>query len=102
MTGYWRDDIERGHKTGPYRTSIRSIIEYEKIYLDPFGINSYRTAGFIKKRGVVSADSTMFSAKNIDNLNSVSNPDPYADSYRVYSNENVVRKVFKILGYHFV
>ncbi|NDB85084.1 MAG: hypothetical protein EB127_20640, partial [Alphaproteobacteria bacterium] len=51
MTGYWRDDIEGGHKTGPYRTSINAIKEYEKTYEDPFGVNSYQTAGFKKKKG---------------------------------------------------
>jgi hypothetical protein len=74
MTGYWRDEIERGHKTGPHRTSIKAIDEYEKTYLDPFGLNSYQTAGFKKKNGKVSATSTMLSAKNIENLESVDLP----------------------------
>jgi len=70
MTGYWRDDIERGHKTGPHRTSIQAIEEYEKTYLDPFGINSYQAAGFKKKNGKVSATPTMLSSKHILNLSS--------------------------------
>jgi hypothetical protein len=74
MTGYWRDEIESGHKTGPHRTSIKAIDEYEKTYLDPFGLNSYQTAGFKKKNGKVSATSTMLSAKNIENLESVDLP----------------------------
>ena len=74
MTGYWRGDIEGGHKTGPHRTSIKAIEEYEKIYLDPFGSNSYQTAGFKKKKGKVSADSTMLSPKNIPNLNATELP----------------------------
>ena len=32
MTGHWKSDILRGHKTGPYRTSIKSIREYEDWY----------------------------------------------------------------------
>lgn len=68
MTGYWRSDIEGGHKTGPHRTSIKAIEEYEKTYSDPFGINSYQTAGFKKKKGKVSADPTLLSAKHIDGL----------------------------------
>jgi hypothetical protein len=74
MTGYWRADIEGGHKTGPHRTSIRAIEEYEKTYEDPFGINSYQTAGFKKTKGKVSAAATMLSPKNIKNLEAVDLP----------------------------
>lgn len=74
MTGYWRDLIEEGHKTGPYRTSIKAIEEYEQTYEDPFGLNSYQTSGFKKKNGRVSAGFTMLSPKNIKNLNAVESP----------------------------
>ena len=74
MTGYWRGDIEGGHKTGPHRTSIKAIEEYEKTYLDPFGTNSYQTAGFKKKKGKVSADPTMLSSKHIQNLEAIDLP----------------------------
>ena len=74
MTGYWREDIEGGHKTGPHRTSIRAIEEYEKTYLDPFGTNSYQTAGFKKNKGKVSANPTMLSAKHIPNLEAIDLP----------------------------
>jgi len=74
MTGYWRSHIEGGHKTGPHRTSIKAIEEYEKTYLDPFGLNSYHTAGFNKKKGKVSADATMLSAKHIPNLEAIDLP----------------------------
>jgi hypothetical protein len=107
MTGYWRGDIEGGHKTGPHRTSIRAIEEYEKKYLDPFGTNSYQTAGFKKKKGKISADPTMLSAKHIQNLEAVELPvvkDEEVDInlYRIYSNEDVVRNVCKLLGYNYV
>lgn len=75
MTGYWREDIEGGHKTGPHRTSIKAIEEYEKTYNDPFGTNSYQTAGFKKKKGKVTSASTMLSAKNVPNLEAVDLPD---------------------------
>lgn len=107
MTGYWRSDIEAGHKTGPHRTSIKAIEEYEKTYLDPFGTNSYQTAGFKKKKGKVSANPTMLSSKNVLNLEAVDLP-PVVDEivdvnlYRIYSDENAVREVCKILGYRFV
>lgn len=74
MTGYWRDVIEGGHKTGPHRTSIKAIEEYEITYTDPFGTNSYQTAGFKKKKGTVVADPTMLSAKHIENLEAVDSP----------------------------
>lgn len=74
MTGYWRNDIEGGHKTGPHRTSTKSIEEYEKTYIDPFGLNSYQTSGFKKKKGNIVAKPTMLSAKHIDNLEAVELP----------------------------
>jgi len=74
MTGYWRIDIQAGHKTGPHRTSTNAIKEYEKTYLDPFGSNSYQTAGFKKRKGKVYADPTMLSSKNIKHLEAVDLP----------------------------
>ena len=74
MTGYWRGDIEGGHKTGPHRTSIKAIEEYENTYIDPFGANSYQTAGFKKKKGKVSAKPTMLSSQHIPNLNTIDLP----------------------------
>ena len=107
MTGYWRSDIEGGHKTGPHRTSIKAIEEYEKTYLDPFGTNSYQTAGFKKKEGKVSANPTMLSSKHIANLQTVDLPvidnnEVDINLYRIYSDEAVARAVCTILGYHFV
>ena len=75
MTGYWRSDIERGHKTGPHRTSIKAIEQYETTYLDPFGINTYKTAGFNKKNGRVTANPTMLSTKHIQNIEAVDLPE---------------------------
>jgi hypothetical protein len=74
MTGYWRTYINNGHKTGPHRTSIRAIEEYEKTYLDPYGVNSYQTAGFKKKKGKIVANNTMLSVKHIPNLEPVDLP----------------------------
>ena len=75
MTGYWRENIEGGHKTGPHRTSIKAIQEYEKTYHDPFGLNSYQTAGFKKnKHGKVYSDPTMLSPKHVPNLEAIEIP----------------------------
>ena len=70
MTGYWRNVIEEGHKTGPHRTSKKAVLEYEKAFNDPFGNTSYKCAGFRKaKNGKVTiSESTMLSAKNIRGL----------------------------------
>lgn len=107
MTGYWRDLIERGHKTGPHRTSIKAILEYEKTYIDPFGINSYQTNGFKKNKGKVVSKPTMLTAKNIKNLEAVDLPvveDEKVDInlYRIYDNEQTVRDVCRKLGYQYI
>jgi hypothetical protein len=74
MTGYWRDTIDAGHRTGPHRTSMRAIEEYERVYIDPLGLNSYQTAGFKKSNGRVLADHTMLSVKHVANLRAVDFP----------------------------
>jgi len=104
MTGYWRDVIEGGHKTGPHRTSIKAVEEYEKTFNDPFGLNSYQTAGFKKKKGKVNADFTMLSSKHITGLVTTdlpAIPEEVVDikTYRIYSDESVLRNICKILGY---
>jgi hypothetical protein len=71
MTGYWRKELDGGHKTGPHRTSLRAIDEYEATYADPFGEVSYETAGFTIKKGKITAATTMLSPKNILNLTTV-------------------------------
>lgn len=107
MSGYWRDVIESGHKTGPHRTSVKAIEQYEIIYNDPFGLNSYQSAGFKKKNGKVSAHHTMLSTKHINNLEARDLPvvpEVKIDIslYRIYTDEDVVISVCKILGYHYV
>ena len=102
MTGYWRGDIEAGHKTGPHRTSIKAIEEYEKTYLDPFGNNSYQTNGFKKKKGKVHADPTMLSAKNITGLTPVDLPtlvdpnEPKTIPFVIKVNESEYNSIKKI------
>uniref|UniRef100_A0A6C0DYE8 Uncharacterized protein n=1 Tax=viral metagenome TaxID=1070528 RepID=A0A6C0DYE8_9ZZZZ len=34
MTGYWKKIIDDHHKTGPYRTSIKTVEAYEKFFAD--------------------------------------------------------------------
>jgi hypothetical protein len=78
MSGYWREIIESGHKTGPYRTSLDAVIEYEKAYLDPLGDNPYQTFGFKKNsRGKISQTTTTFlNHTHIKNLTVVETPKP--------------------------
>jgi hypothetical protein len=68
MSGYWRDAIDGGHKTGPHRTSVNSIHEYLDAYADPFGNGTYATHGFVKKNGAVKASPTMLSAPYVKGL----------------------------------
>lgn len=58
MSGYWRSDIENGHITGPHRTSLYAMKEYEKFYENPTGFNNYKTAG----------KTSFVASKNIKNL----------------------------------
>ena len=43
MCGYWRKPIESGHKTGPHRTSINAIQQYEEFYENPNKNIVYKT-----------------------------------------------------------
>jgi len=62
MTGYWKDIILSGFKTGPHRTSINAINEYELFYNDPFGNHKYSTTG---------SKQLFVNPKNIKNLSIV-------------------------------
>ncbi len=42
MTGYWKNIVMDGHKTGPYRTCIVSILQYEKFYQNPENKEKYQ------------------------------------------------------------
>ena len=65
MTGYWKKDIEDGHRTGPYRTSISAINEYEAFYKNPTDVSlNYTTS---------SNTSTFVSPHHIKNLIVVKN-----------------------------
>jgi hypothetical protein len=75
LTGYWRSNIDNGHKTGPHRTSIKAIENYEKTYAEPFGSNDYHTARFKKRNGSVHVmQNTMLSHENITNLEPIDLP----------------------------
>lgn len=106
MSGYWRDVIERGHKTGPHRTSIRAIEEYEATYNDPFGKTSYQSAGFKKKKGKVSKKPTMLSPENITGLNACALPDialnPLGIQHRVYSDESALIAACNLFKYTYI
>lgn len=43
MTGYWKDVVRNGFKTGPHRTSIRAMNEYDEFYRNPFERIRYST-----------------------------------------------------------
>jgi hypothetical protein len=109
MTGYWRSNIDAGHKTGPYRTSVNAIEQYDVVYNDPFGTNSYQTAGFKKSNGrVTTITKTFVTPKNITGLVPIAFPEgaepkpTIVDMYRVYDNEETVRRVCAALKYKFM
>ena len=75
MTGYWKEDIERGHKTGPYRTSIEAVQQYNKNYENPYGLDDYKTSGFTKVSGkILGKPKSMLSPHNIKNLKAIDYP----------------------------
>lgn len=43
MSGYWKQELLNGHKTGPHRTSIESINQYEEFYKNPLAKTPYNT-----------------------------------------------------------
>lgn len=51
MTGYWRDIVEGGHKTGPFRTSLDAIEQSINAYSNPYGTAPLDTRSFKKKKG---------------------------------------------------
>lgn len=69
MTGMWLEKLLAGHLTGPYRTSVMAIRQYEEMYDNPFGDNSYRTSRFVKEDGCVKATgATMLDEKHVAHL----------------------------------
>lgn len=102
MSGYWRDEIESGHKTGPYRTSIESVKQYEKKYEDPFGEGNYQSNTCIKKGTHTNIKTTMLSTlENIELRDYPSNKTITTDisTCRIYDNFAVVDEVCKKLKY---
>lgn len=95
MTGYWKQEILNGHKTGPHRTSIDAINEYEAFYKNPFGKMKYSTTGSKK---------LFVNPKNIQNLETINDDEGKVDEnkYRIYDDEMVVKNVCKILGYDYI
>ena len=92
MTGHWRLDILNGHKTGPHRTSIAAMNEYEEFCKNPFGKIKYST---ISKK-------IFLNPKNIQNLEVIeADNEREAVGFRVYDNETVVKDVCKRLGYSY-
>jgi hypothetical protein len=81
MTGYWKDDIiNKNHKTGPYRTSINAIKQYEDFYKNPNNNHKYNTNGSKK---------TFISPKNIINLDYQQDKDKNEKiEYKIFDNQD--------------
>lgn len=70
MSGYWRDLIEGGHITGPFRTSVKAINDYLKHYEEGYDCEGdYQCAGMKKKnRDVKKTKKTLLEEPNAKNL----------------------------------
>lgn len=100
MTGYWRNIIESGHKTGPYRMSVKAVEEYENTFYNPFGTNgNYTASGFTMRKGKINADYLMMSSRNVKNLIAVALPTMEDDEPEIhkYASQNEARKYIKKL-----
>jgi hypothetical protein len=63
LTGFWRDHIiNKKHVTGPYRTDVKIVEEYEQMFNDPFGKKAYTRYGFLKN------GQKLLNPKNWENL----------------------------------
>ena len=90
MSGYWKNELLKGHKTGPHRTSIDAINEYEEFYKKPFDEIKYHTN---QPRPFLHPD-------NIEGLKPIINTKEIEkNKYRVYDNETVIKQVCKLLNY---
>ena len=73
MSGYWKDTILNGHKTGPHRTSIDAIQEYKSFYNKPFGNIKYSTTGvkttFVHPKHIVNLDTIHETIHEVFNTN---------------------------------
>ena len=70
MSGYWRHILDRGHRTGPYRTSLDAIRNYEGNFIEPYGEQPYQTSDFKKVEGgrITKLKPSFLSAENILHL----------------------------------
>lgn len=100
MTGYWKPEILNGHKTGPYRTSIAAINEYEEFYKNPYGKTKYSTTGskdlFVNPKNIKHLETPVD-----ENNERVCDEKIDENNYRVYDDEEVVKKVCRILKYSY-
>jgi hypothetical protein len=90
MTGYWKDKIDGGHKTGPYRTSIKVIKQAILSYDDPSAANPFQSRNFKKDyEGKVQRNiPSLLHADNIGGLDAVDSPK--------YNDVDTVPEIFTI------
>ena len=72
MSGYWRAIIDGGHRTGPYRTDIEAIEQYERFYADPYKEHAYKTT----------SRPVFMNPKNVKNLITAAEPSALSESRR--------------------
>ena len=86
MCGYWKDYIKNGHKTGPHRTSIDAIKEYDEWYKNPLSSMKYNTNGSKK---------VFVSPRNIKNLNTCNEYIKKLDAFKLLKIDNMDRNQIK-------
>lgn len=98
MTGYWKNYILQGYKTGPYRTSIESVKQYEQFYL----LNSNNKLKYNTNcNNSIFLNPKNFNIKynkNIDNninkhIPIIINLDKYDSDYEIYYLESRTEKI---------
>ena len=80
MTGYWKHEIMNGWITGPYRTSIAAILEYEEFYKNPHAKIRY---------SIASSKKLFMNPKNIKNLKIIDAPESAIAIEHVVLNQRV-------------
>ena len=93
MTGYWRAEIDAGHKTGPHRTCVAAVHQYEAFYAAPMEPHEY-TMNQQQKKLMVAPENV----KGLDALPDARPPPPPNATFRAYATMDIARGVCAEVG----
>lgn len=103
MTGYWKNTILQNHKTGPYRTSVEAINQYENFYDNPTTDDKYNSNGnkkiFLNPKhvGIKEVNETNVSNKHVPIIINLDSVDKDTEIYYLNSKEEKIKYVKNIL-----